>query len=325
MRVLVTGGAGFIGSHLVEGLIAEGVDVRVFDDFSAGKMTNLAAVRGRIEVYKGDVRDMAAVRRAVEGVNVVFHLAALGSVPRSVKDPVTSNAVNVNGTLGVLVASREAGVRRVVYASSSSVYGDTPALPKHESFPTVPVSPYGVSKLAGELYCRSFWQVYGLKTFSLRYFNVFGPRQDPQSQYAAVIPRFVSHFLAGRPPQVYGDGEQTRDFTYVANVVRANILAMRATRGFGQAFNIAAGGRTSVNTLAERLRRLTGASASAAHVDSRPGDVQHSYAAIGLAREVLGYEPLINLNDGLRQTVEWCRHEEDVRAAAARESSTSRR
>jgi UDP-glucose 4-epimerase len=318
MRVLVTGGAGFIGSHLVEGLVAEGLDVRVLDNFSAGTKDNLAPVLKKIEVREGDIRDVHAVERASEGMEVVFHLAALGSVPRSVEDPLTTNAVNVDGTLNVLIAARKAGVRRVVYASSSSVYGDTPSLPKAESLPTVPVSPYGVSKLAGELYCRSFWQVYGLETFSLRYFNVFGPRQDPRSQYAAVIPLFASHLLSGRAPVVFGDGEQTRDFTYVANVVRANLLAMRAARGFGGAFNVAAGNQVTVNDLARKLRDLAAASsAMIEHAAPRPGDVRHSYADISLAQEVLGYQPVVALDEGLRRTMEWYRDERDARVAAA--------
>ncbi len=307
MRVLVTGGAGFIGSHLVERLVHDGHQVRVLDDLSAGTESNLATVAGKYEFLTGDIREHSVVNEAVRGVEAVFHEAAIGSVARSVDRPEISNAVNVGGTLALLVAARDAGVKRFVYASSSSVYGDTPSLPKREDMPTTPTSPYGVSKLAAELYCRLFWSLYGLETVSLRYFNVFGPRQDPASAYAAVVPRFASSLLKGERPVVFGDGGQTRDFTYVENVVEANMLALKATRGFGQAINAAAGARVSVNELVQKLQEVTGSSASPEHRAARPGDIRDSYAALEKAADLLGYHPAVPLYEGLRRTVEWFR------------------
>ena len=325
MKILVTGGAGFIGSHLVDRLVHDGHQVRVLDDLSNGSEANLAQSAGRAEFIKGDIRDRAAVDRAVNGVAAVFHEAALGSVSRSVETPDVSNAVNVNGTLNVLMAARDAGVRRVVYASSSSAYGDTPTLPKHEEMPTVPSSPYGVTKLAAELYCRVFWNVYKLETFSLRYFNVFGPRQNPKSLYAAVVPLFAMRLLEGKAPTVFGDGEQTRDFTYVDNVVEANVLALKAEKGFGQAMNVAGGGRYSVNDLIQRLQKLTGCNVAPEYAARRAGDIRDSYADIEKARGLTGYAPVVGFDEGLRRTVESLRKTGAAHAAAPSGAHGSKR
>jgi len=305
---LVTGGAGFIGSHIVDELVRRGEQVRVLDDFSTGKVENLEQARRAIRLIEGDLRDPAAVQAAVQGADYVLHQAALASVPRSVADPLASNEVNVTGTLNVLLAARQAGVRRVVYASSSSVYGDSPTLPKHEDMPTRPLSPYAVSKLAGECYCQAFYQVYGIPTVALRYFNVFGPRQDPASQYAAVIPRFITAALAGRPLTIYGDGLQSRDFTYVSNVVAANLLACQSERAIGQVVNASCGERISLLELAARLGQLLGGGRlPVQHEPARPGDVKHSQADITRARNVLGFVPSIDFPTGLEQTVAWYR------------------
>ena len=305
MKVVVTGGAGFIGSHLVDGLLDKGAEVTVLDNLSTGSLGNLDQVIGDIRFVEDDIRDLDAVKRAVAGADTVFHEAALGSIPRSIEDPATSNDVNVNGTLNVLVASRDAGVRRVVFASSSSVYGDTPTLPKHEEMPTVPTSPYGVTKLAGEMYFRAFAGVYGLETVCLRYFNVFGPRQEPNSMYAAVIPKFVKKLLAGESPTVFGDGEQSRDFTFVSNVVDANLLAMNSTTGIGEVFNIAAGAPVTLIALAEQMQLITETDIPLLYAGARSGDIRHSFGDITRARSVLGFEPRVRLEEGLRQTVPW--------------------
>jgi UDP-glucose 4-epimerase len=304
MKVLVTGGAGFIGSHLARRLLAEGHEVRVVDNFSTGNRANLARLDGEIEILEGDIQSYERAHNAVRDCEVVFHEAALPSVPRSIQDPLTSNAANVIGTLNILLASRDSGVRRVVFASSSSIYGADLTLPKQEDKAPQPISPYAVAKLAGEGYCRSFSQVYALETVALRYFNVFGPRQDPLSHYAAVIPKFTSALLAGRPPVVFGDGEQSRDFTYIDNVVGANLLAAGAEGVSGQTFNIACGDRITLNRLLEELREITGIDLEANYIDPRPGDVLHSLADIGKARETLGYEPSVSFSTGLRRTVE---------------------
>jgi len=303
--MLVTGGAGFIGSHIVERLIELGHAVRVLDNFSTGRRENLETLEGRYELLEDDLRDIGAVRKAVRDATVVFHQAALASVPRSVDDPVTSNDVNAGGTLNVLVASRDAGVRRVVYASSSSVYGDTPELPKREDMCPRPESPYAVSKLTAEHYCRVFSSLYGLECVPLRYFNVFGPRQDPNSQYAAVVPLFVTCLLGGSPPVIYGDGEQSRDFTYVANVVDANIAAATSSAGTGEVINIACGSTFTVNELFRKLQDLIGASIEPRHVEPRPGDIRHSYADVGKAERVLGFAPKVSFEEGLERTVAW--------------------
>lgn len=300
MRVLVTGGAGFIGSHLVEGLVARGAEVVVVDDLSTGKLSNLRCVMDRISFVDGDIRDEHTVRDAMEGAEYVFHQAALPSVARSLEDPVASNDVNVCGTLNVLVAAREHGVKRVIYASSSSVYGDTPELPKDEAMPVNPLSPYATSKLAGESYCIVFARVYGLSTVSLRYFNVYGPRQDPDSPYAAVIPIFVRNTRRSVPLTIFGDGEQTRDFTHVENAVQANIRAMQAPGVSGEVFNVACGQRTSLNQIVDLLAVLAGRRPAVRHLADRPGDVRHSLASIRHAAERLSYRPDVQLEDGLR-------------------------
>jgi nucleoside-diphosphate-sugar epimerase len=298
----VTGGGGFIGSHLIRRLLADGHAVRVLDNFATGRRENLEEVLDDIELIEGDLQSYERVHNAVRGCELAFHLGALPSVPRSIQDPLTSNATNVVGTLNVLLAARDEGVRRVVYASSSSTYGASTELPKREEMPALPIAPYAVSKLAAEGYCRAFHQVYGLETVALRYFNVFGPGQDPQSQYAAVIPNFITAVLEDRSLTVHGDGDQSRDFTYVDNAVDANILAADAPDAAGEAFNVACGERVSLNEVVSRLGTLAGVEVDAVHTDSRPGDVRHSLADISKAREILGYEPAIDFDEGLRRT-----------------------
>jgi nucleoside-diphosphate-sugar epimerase len=305
-RTVVTGGAGFIGSHLVEHLLGQGHDVVVLDDFSTGRRENLAPFTDRIAVVEASITDPGACDRALEGADYVFHQAALGSVPRSVADPVRTHEVNLTGTLNVLNAARHAGVKRVVYAASSSAYGNTPVLPKHEGMTPLPRSPYAVAKLGGEEYGRAFHASYGLETVSLRYFNVFGARQDPESQYAAVIPLFFAAALENRPPTIFGDGEQTRDFTHISNVVRANMLALEAPdEALGEVFNVGCGERISINDLWREIREVTGATTSAEHLAARPGDVRDSLASLDRSRSVLGYEPAVDLREGIRRTAEW--------------------
>jgi UDP-N-acetylglucosamine/UDP-N-acetyl-alpha-D-glucosaminouronate 4-epimerase len=304
-KVLVTGGGGFIGSNLVRGLLAHGDDVRVLDNFSTGSRTNLDDVAADVEVVEGELRSYERVHNAVRGVEVVFHLGALGSVPRSVQDPLTTSAVNVEGTLNVLLAARDEGIRRVVFASSSSVYGSAIELPARENGPVDPISPYGVAKLAAERYCVSFSRVYhSFETVVLRYFNVFGPRQNPHSQYAAVVPLFVTAVARGEPVTIFGDGGQSRDFTYVDNVVEANLRAADADGANGRIFNVAAGSPASVDTLAETISALLGKPVEKRYEPPRPGDLRDSYAEIEAAREVLGWEPTIGFEDGLRRTAE---------------------
>jgi len=302
---LVTGGAGFIGSHICERLVSDGHGVRVLDNFFAGKAANLEPFKDDIEVIRGDIRDVRAVTDAMRGVDIVFHEAALGSVPRSVADPLTTHEVNLNGTLNILLAARDAGVRRVVYASSSSVYGETPTLPKHEGITPQPLSPYALSKLAGEYYISVFKQVYGFEAVALRYFNIFGPRQDPESQYAAVIPRFVTALFEGHQPVVYGDGGQSRDFTYVENVVEANLLASEAEGVAGRAFNVACGGRYTLLDLLSKLKEITGSAIEPVHEEARPGDVRDSQASIEAAEQAFGYRIKVDFDEGLRRTVAW--------------------
>jgi UDP-glucose 4-epimerase len=302
MRILVTGGAGFIGSHLVGRLLEEGHDVRVLDNFATGRRENLLGMLDDLELAEGDVQSHERVQSAVRGCEIVLHQAALPSVPRSIQDPLASNATNVVGTLNVLLAARDSEVRRVVYASSSSVYGANPALPKTEDLALAPISPYAVGKLAGEGYCRSFFEVYGVETVALRYFNVFGPRQDPMSQYAAVIPRFITAMLADEPPTIYGDGEQSRDFTYVANVAEANLLAMQSPEAAGRVFNAACGERITLNRVAEDLMGITGREITPLYEPPRPGDVRHSLADISAATETLGYRPSVDFGTGLALT-----------------------
>jgi nucleoside-diphosphate-sugar epimerase len=304
-KVLVTGGGGFIGSNLVDRLLHDGYIVHVLDNFATGRRENLGDVLGEIELIEGDLQSYERVHNAIRGCELVFHEGALPSVPRSIQDPLTSNAVNITGTLNVLLAARDEGVRRVVYASSSSVYGANEELPKREDHHPVPIAPYAVSKLAGEGHCRSFWHVYGLETVALRYFNVFGPRQDPTSQYSAVIPMFITAFLDDQRPTIYGDGEQSRDFTYIENVVEATLLAGRADGVAGETFNVASGERISLNTLIAELRELTGKAIEPTYTDPRPGDVRHSLADVSKAREALGYDPAVNAREGLRRVFSW--------------------
>jgi len=304
-RYLVTGGAGFIGSHLVETLVARGEDVVVLDSLATGDIGNLASVLKDIQFLQADLRDLGAVRRASRDVDYVLHQGALPSVPRSVQDPIGSNEANVSGTLNVLVAARDAAVRRVIYAGSSSAYGDTPTLPKREDMPPNPLSPYAISKYTGELYCQVFARLYPIETVVLRYFNVFGPRQDPTSQYAAVIPKFLTALQSGQPPTIFGDGEQSRDFTYVANVVKANLLACEAQAATGRVINIACGERVSLNQLVTSMQHILGVDTAPTYGPSRPGDVKHSLADIGLARQLLGYHPEVCLEEGLRRTAVW--------------------
>jgi UDP-glucose 4-epimerase len=317
-RYLVTGGAGFIGAHLVGSLHARGERVRVLDNFSTGRAANLSYVLGRpfappspgetvtvdsVEVFHGDIRDADACRRACAGIEVVFHQAAMRSVPRSVDDPLGSNDANVTGTLNLLMAAAAAGVRRVVNASSSSVYGDDPALPKREDQLPAPISPYAASKLAGEHYCRVFSRTYGLSTVSLRYFNVFGPLQDPASQYAAVIPRFIAWTLAGQALEVHGDGLQSRDFTYVDNVVAANLLAAVAPDPRGEAINVACGEQLTLLDVARTIERIVGRTVERRHVAPRRGDVRHTLADVSKAHALLSYEPTVTFAEGMRRTV----------------------
>jgi UDP-glucose 4-epimerase len=305
--VLVTGGAGFIGSHTAARLARDGHLVRVLDNLETGNRENLAGAVGDLALIDGDVRRHEEVLSASEGCEVVFHLAALTSIPRSIRDPVATHASNVTGTLNVLRAARENGVRRVVFASSSSVYGPSAVLPKTEDLPASPISPYAVGKLAGEGYCRSFSELHGLEAVTLRYFNVFGPHQDPRSEYAAVIPRFISAAIAGRPVTVFGDGGQSRDFTYVDNVVDANLGAMAAGGVSGQVFNVACGRRFTINELLGELRLLTGREVSARYEDARPGDIRHSLADTSCARTALGYRATVSFREGVARTL---RHHE---------------
>jgi UDP-glucose 4-epimerase len=301
---LVTGGAGFIGSHLVDRLVREGWRVRVLDDFSSGREQNLAASRAHIELLRGDLCDDALAARAVAGADVVFHEAAVPSVPRSVAEPVRTNRVNITGTLGLLEAARAAGVRRFVFAASSSAYGNTETLPKAEEMAPTPESPYALQKLAGEEYCRLYTKLYGFETVALRYFNVFGPRQNPESEYAAVVPRFITACLAGRAPTIYGDGEQTRDFTFVGDVVEANWLAAHAKAPVGSVINVAGGRRISLNELLRAIQSIAGTSLSAKYEPARAGDVKHSLASMARAEALLGFRPRTTLLDGLAVAVE---------------------
>jgi UDP-glucose 4-epimerase len=304
---LVTGGAGFIGSHLVDGLLENGHAVRVHDNLSTGSLANLAHVRERIEMIEGDITDRKTVDSAMRGVEVVYHQAALASVPRSVADPVSTNRVCVDGTLNVLLAARDAKAKRVVYAASSSAYGASASLPKRETDLTLPLSPYAVAKLAAEHYCAAFTEVYGLETVRLRYFNIFGPRQPPDSPYAAVIPLFFEAMLAGRSPVIYGDGEQSRDFTYVADAVQANLKAATAPKAGGKVYNVACGSRTSLLELVAKINALLGTKLQPIHQPPRPGDVKHSQADINPAKTDLGYVPKFDIDQGLQKCWEYYR------------------
>lgn len=306
-RYLVTGGAGFIGSHLVHALVERGERVRVLDDFSTGRRQNLRDVMEQIELVEGSLADPKAVERAVVGVNCILHQGAKPSVPRSIQDPLGTHEANATGTLNLLVAARGAGVSRIVYASSSSIYGDTPTLPKEERMLPEPRSPYAVSKLSAELYCRAFHGVHGLETVSLRYFNVFGPRQDPSSEYAAVIPKFIMAMLAGQPPTIFGDGKQSRDFTYVTDVVEANLRATQVSRASGAAINVACGEGHTLLQLVSLLNEILGTDLEPIFGPPRQGDVRHSVASTLLASELLDFEARVSFREGLERTVEWFR------------------
>jgi nucleoside-diphosphate-sugar epimerase len=305
MRYLVTGGAGFIGSNTVDELVRRGHGVVVLDDLSSGKEDNLADVRSKITFMKGSITDIEAVQKAMVQADYVIHLAARTSVPRSVKDPVDTNRINVDGTLNVLVAARDNKVKRVVFAASSSAYGDTPTLPKSEDMQPVPISPYGVSKYVGELYAQTFGRCYGLENVCLRYFNIFGPRQDPDSPYSGVLSRFSAAFLDSTPPVVFGDGEQTRDFTYVENAVLANLLACEAPSASGRTFNVGTGHAVSLNQVLQMLQKTSGKTLETKYEPSREGDIRDSLADIRLAKEFLGYEPVILFEEGLERTYAW--------------------
>jgi nucleoside-diphosphate-sugar epimerase len=305
-QYLVTGGAGFIGSHLAEELVRRGERVRVVDSLVTGKRQNLAHLP-QVEFLEGDLADLDVARRAVDAVDYVLHQAAIPSVPRSVQDPITSNRANIDASLNVLVAARDAGVRRLVYAGSSSAYGNQPTLPKVETMPTAPLSPYALQKLVAEQYCQMFTQLYGLETVTIRYFNVFGPRQDPSSPYSGVISLFIRYLVEGRQPTIYGDGGQTRDFTYVANVVDGVLRACQAPAASGEVINVATGGRISLNQLFGVVKQLTGAEVEPIYAEPRAGDVRDSQADISKAKRLLGYEPIVSLEQGLDKTVEWFR------------------
>ena len=307
MRYLVTGGAGFIGSNLVDELVKRGQEVVVLDDLSAGKEANLPAVRDRIDLHIGTITDLAAVQSACKGVQYVIHLAARTSVPRSVLNPLESNHVNIDGTLNVLVAARDAQVRRFVFAASSAAYGETPTLPKVETMPAQPISPYGVTKFVGEMYAQVFGRVYGLENACIRYFNVFGPRQDPSSQYSGVLSRFMLAVIEGQAPVIYGDGGQTRDFTYVENVVDETLRACEAPGASGLVFNGGTGARITLNEVLKMLSRITGKTIQAKYDAARNGDIRDSQADVSLARKILGYEPRVLFEEGLRRTWEWYR------------------
>lgn len=305
MRYLVTGGAGFIGSNIVDELVRRGQQVVVLDDLSTGKESNLAHVRGKIDFRGGNITDLAQLQSACHGVDYVLHLAARTSVPKSVEDPVESNHVNIDGTLNALVAARDAKVRRFVFAASSSAYGETPVLPKVESMRPEPISPYGVTKYVGELYAQVFGRVYGLENACIRYFNVFGPRQDPASPYSAVLSRFMLAIIRGEQPVVYGDGEQTRDFTYIANVVDQTLRACESRDASGKVFNGGTGARISLNKVLKLLEKISGKQIQPKYDPPRPGDIRDSQADISLASKVLGYEPLVHFEEGLKRTWDW--------------------
>ncbi len=304
-RYLVTGGAGFIGSHIAEELVNRGEEVRVIDNFLTGKRDNLASFIDKVEFIESDIRDLKTCQKVVRGVDFVLHQAALPSVPRSIENPLLTSEINIQGTLNLLCAARDADVKTFVFASSSSVYGDDPQLPKVEDMKTSPLSPYAVTKNVGELYCQVFNQIYGLSTICLRYFNVFGPRQDPFSQYAAVIPNFIVKMLEGEQPVIFGDGQQSRDFSYVSNVVVANIIATRAAESSPDVFNIACGERTTVNSLVEKINEILKTNIAAIYEEPRPGDVKHSFADISKAEKMLKYLPAVSFKEGLEKTIRW--------------------
>ena len=304
MKYLVTGGAGFIGSNIARHLLQDGQEVRILDNFSSGRHENIADLEGKVEMIEGDIRDYWTVIKAVKGVDYVLHQAALPSVPRSVENPLTSNSVNIDGTLNMLEVSKNAGVKKFVLASSSSVYGESEELPKHEGMTPSPLSPYAISKLTGEYYCQVYWQLYGFPTVSLRYFNILGPHQDPASKYAAVVPRFITSLLEDKQPVVFGDGAQSRDFTYIDNCVAANILAATSDKIVGDVFNVACAGQFTLNELLDILREIIGVDTPAKYDPERPGDIKHSYADV---RKLIkfGYDPKVDFKEGLKRTVEF--------------------
>lgn len=306
-KYLVTGGAGFIGSNIVKKILEQGDFVRVVDNFSTGRRENIAEFlqNSNSELIEGDLTNLETAKNVVRGMDFVLHQAAVPSVPRSIEDPITSNRANIDATLNLLVAARDEKVKKVVYASSSSVYGDNPDLPKREDFPVRPISPYALTKYAGERYCQIFWNIYGLPTTCLRYFNVFGPKQNPFSQYSAVIPKFIDCFLEDKSPVIFGNGEQSRDFTFVDNVVSANLLAAKSEKGNGEVFNVACNERTSLNELVGFLAKISGEDISPEYKDARVGDVLHSQADISKIGEALGYNPIIKFEEGLRKTFDW--------------------
>jgi nucleoside-diphosphate-sugar epimerase len=306
-RYVVTGGGGFIGSHIVEELVRRNETVTVIDNFSTGKHENVEPFEGDVDVIEADIAEAKNLTQFLKGADYVIHQAAIPSVPKSIIDPVKSHNANVNGTLRLLVACREAGVKRVVYASSSSLYGDSPTLPKHEGMMPNPLSPYGAQKLFGEMYCQVFTRAYGLETVALRYFNVFGPRQDATSQYSGVLALFIPAVLQDRRPTIHGDGLQSRDFTFVKNVVEANLLACKAPGVGGEVFNIACGDRITVNSMLQQINKITGKDIAPIYGDPRKGDIKHSHADITRAKERLGYQPKVSFEDGLKSTIEWYR------------------
>jgi len=305
LRFLVTGGAGFIGSNIVKKLVEKGYSVKVLDNFATGQRSNLEPFLKDIELIEGDIRDFWTVAKATKGIDYILHQAALPSVPRSIDNPLTTTEVNINGTLNLLEAARFNEVQRIVYASSSSVYGDSPVMPKEENMKPMPKSPYAITKLAGEEYCMNFYQLYGLETVALRYFNVFGPRQNPFSQYSAVIPKFINMLKSNQKPTIWGDGETSRDFTYIDNVVDANILACEKKAAAGNVINIACNNAYTLNDLVDKLNKIIGTNISPMHGPDKIGDVKHSLADVSKAREILSYEPEIDFDEGLKKTVEW--------------------
>ena len=323
MRFVVTGGAGFIGSNTVEELVRRGASVVVLDDLSAGKEENLAEMRNKITFIKGSIIDIEVVRKAMHEAEYVLHLAARTSVPRSVKDPIETNRINIDGTLNVLVAARDAKVKRIVFAASSSAYGETPTLPKVETMEPQPISPYGVTKYVGELYAQTFGRCYGLENVCLRYFNIFGPRQDPSSPYSGVLAKFCTAFLEDTQPVIFGDGEQTRDFTYVDNAVQANLLACEAPSASGKVFNIGVGGRFSLNQTVALLNKISGKRLEVNYDAARDGDIRDSQADISQAREFLGYDPQVQFEEGLRRTFEWYRAMQEKASAPVQAPATT--
>ncbi len=306
-KYLVTGGAGFIGSNIVERLLQKGEFVRVVDNFSTGKKNNIKGFidNPNFELVEGDLTNLDVAEKSVKGIDFVLHQAALPSVPRSIENPIKSNEANVSATLNMLVASKKEGIKKFIYASSSSIYGDNPELPKKEDFPIRPISPYALTKYAGERYCQIFWKIYGLPTVALRYFNVFGPQQDPFSQYSAAIPKFIDCFLKDKNMTIYGTGDQSRDFTFVENIVEANILAANSSEGNGEVLNIACGEKTSINQLADSLREISGKNIKADYQEERQGDALHSLADISKAKKLIKYVPIVNFKSGLIKTFEW--------------------